>query len=170
MEHVDITGILRDSMLPIVGTFPKDGWARLSFDEEGHLALLPRVAATCKEWRDAMIGSTQYAALRVAKAEFLQVKPAGLSPLGSRSRKKDMAVLASKYEAAFFFLSRSWSLQVQVCERLQTASLAELSTLELQSLRSKLQGGWGGTEIHPTPTKLLKPSSTTWITPSHRTT
>ena len=168
MESVNAAGILRDCMLPLVCSFPEDDWVRAFVNDELELVLLPRLVATCKEWHDCLMASVQYSALRVALSDFLQISLGGLSWVGSRCRKAEMSIVASKYEQASFLLSCSWALQVNVEERIWTASLADLSTNELQDLRLKLQDAWGATEIKAAAGSKLKPSSRTWITPSQR--
>ena len=134
-------------MLPLVGRFTEDGWMQAFLNEEVELALLPRLAATCKEWRDNLFTSVQYSALRIAMADFLQQTPRGLSRTSSRRRKEQMEFITFHYSAALFYLSRSWALQVDVGEHIRTSPLSELSLQELQLLHLKLQSGWGATEI-----------------------
>lgn len=161
MENVDLAGILRDCMLPLVGSLPTDEWVRAFIDDESTLALLPCLAAACKEWRDVVFELTRFAALRVAMADFMLLKPGGVSRVGSHSRKKEMAWIATKYEGAFFILSCSWALQVDVSKRLRLAPLSDLSSLELQSLCSKLQAGWGVTQVELAVGVKLQPSPRT---------
>lgn len=168
MEKVDAVGILRDCMLPLVGRITEDRWMQAFLNEEVELALLPRLAATCREWRDSLFSSVQYSALRIAIADFSVQEPRGLSRAGSRRRKEQMEFINSHYSAALFYLSRSWALQVDVGERIRTSPLSELSLQELQLLRLKLQSGWGATEIKHSEGEKVKPSSRAWITPTHR--
>ncbi|KAG0596544.1 hypothetical protein M758_UG264200 [Ceratodon purpureus] len=168
MENVDAVGILQDCMLPLVGRITEDGWMQAFLNEEVELALLPRLAATCREWRDSLFTSVQYSALRIAIAIFSHQTPGGLSRAGSRRRKEQMEFITSHYLAALFYLSRSWALQVDVGERICTSPLSELSLQELQLMLMKIQSGWGATEIKHSEGEKVQPSSTTWITPTHR--
>lgn len=95
---------MRDCMLPHGGSLPDDDWVRAFLDKEATMALFPHLAATCKEWRDIVFGSPEYAALRVAMADLLQLRPHGISPVGSRSRKRKISFVLRKYELACFFL------------------------------------------------------------------
>ena len=156
--------------IPILGSFSTDEWVRAFIDDESTLALLPHLAAACKEWRDVVFGLTRFAALRVAMAEFMLLQPHRVSCVGSHSRKKEMAWIVAKYEGAYFFLSRSWALQVDVLERLRVALLVDLLSLELQSLRSKLQAGWGAIKLELVAGVKLQPTPRMWITPSQHAT
>ncbi|KAG0573558.1 hypothetical protein KC19_VG188300 [Ceratodon purpureus] len=168
MEHIDLPGIMRDCMLPLSGNLRDNKWETAFLDDEPCLALLPRLAAICKEWRVIVLGLTRYAALRVAMAHFLARKPAGVSRTDRSSRKREMELIASKCESAYFLLSRSSALQVEICERLRVTLLGELSTVELQELCSKLQSGWQATEIKPVAGEQIEPNNRIWLTPTHR--
>lgn len=143
MENVDLAGILRDCMLPLVGSLPTDEWVRAFIDDESTLALLPRLATACKEWRDVVFELTRFVVLRVAMVDFMLLKPRGVSRVGSHSRKKEMAWIATKYEGAFFILSRSWALQVDVSERHATGTT--FRPVELGAAKSlfEVAGGLG---------------------------
>ena len=76
-----------------------------------------------------------------------------------------MEFVWSKYEQASSYFSHSWALQVDVEERILTASLTELLLQELQMLHLKLQERWGTVELKLARGEKLKASSKMWITP-----
>ena len=70
MEHLDLAGIMRDCMLSLVGTFVEDEWECAFVNDELTLALLPRLAAACKDWHDAVFSLTRYPVICVAFLDF----------------------------------------------------------------------------------------------------
>lgn len=107
MESVDFPGILRDCMVPLAGRLPQDSWVRAFHNDEEVMTLLPCLAATCIQWCDAVHGLTEFAVLRMALADFVQVERRGISCCTSQARKRDMVFMYSLYERALFLLSRS---------------------------------------------------------------
>lgn len=144
MDFVHFAGVLRDCMLPVAARLPEDSWARAFLNCEEVMTLLPRLAATCSEWRDAVHGSPEFAALRLALADFAVSKRRAIARRSSRARESDMVFMFSLYERALPVLSSLWLSQKVLDERLQTrcAPMAELSGAELQTLRTTLTKGW----------------------------
>lgn len=58
-----------------------------------------------------------------------------------------MTFMTLVYERTLYLLSYSWALQKDLDERLWCTPLADLSTIELRTLCSSLQDGWGRLEI-----------------------
>ena len=79
MDCTDFPTIFHDAILPLARKLAEGRWARLDFSEEDMLTLLPSLAGTCSDWRDAVHGLTEYAALRLAVADCVQVKGRAIS-------------------------------------------------------------------------------------------
>ena len=147
---------------------PNDAWFCTSMDKDATMTLLPRLATICKEWRDIIRAQAEYAALRVAMWDLLQVKPCGLSRVGCPSGRKEMIYLTRKYELACAVFFRSWILDADLDPRLRTASMAELSIGDLLTIRSVVQDGWSVIEMQTCPGERVQSSPRVWITPSAR--
>lgn len=83
-EFTDLQAVLCDCMVPLVGRVPTDLWARAFLNDEELLAVLPCLATTCRDWRDAVHSLIEFAALRIATIDFARVNGRGISRLGSQ--------------------------------------------------------------------------------------
>lgn len=79
-----------------------------------------------------------------------------------------MVAIAARYEQVLALLSQSWALEVDVPARLRTAALGDLTILELQDLRSKLQKEWGAIVLKTAPGEMIRAYPRIWITPAAR--
>jgi len=75
--------------------------------------------------------------------------------------------VVSRFDYYVAKLSKSWELLEPMSQRLRTAPLVELSSLELEGHVAKLHGGWGVEATVPSGTDW-KYMDLVWVTPSMR--
>ena len=164
VEVIACHGVLQ-SLLSEVARGP-DPWDSFSSDQSWEapractFADVDNAREVCKMWRDTIDASPEYATIRLARSDFIQVAAPNW-------------VVKEEYEAYAFNLSwntfsTSWKMEVPFSNaRYRNQPLCNLTIAELRHLRERLSGP-GNTPIWVEEGQKLLPRPDIWVAQSAR--
>lgn len=142
---------------------PTDPWDEIQAADGGRasrLRAIPYAGSTCREWHSLVTPSVEYAALRLAQFQLLQVP---------RHRRFDNdSFVVDGFDRHMAVFGKSWRVAASLSQHLRTAPLSALADSDLEELRGRLVEGWAPCEVVVAPGSDWRRDSLLWVTPAER--